>query len=500
MAQESDILTTELIFTADLTPAEARRVQRLAKDGKLASLYPGIYTGWVDSPASAVVQRNWLTIASHILPGSVISFISGRQGGPVAGVLHLTRGRRRHRISLPGLTIEIYPGMAAQVGDTPYKALHLASEPRWLLENLVQVKGAGTRVLPQADIEAYLEKVLVMRGENKLNELRDRCRPLADVLGLQKSFERLDRLVGALLGSHESRLLRSRQALARVAGKPYDPERLVLFDALFAHLNGAVFPDIADPAPTGAAMETFAFFEAYFSNYIEGTTFEVAEAARIIFERVIIPNRSEDSHDVLGTFEAVLHPAWRANPPQTHDTFLTWLQQVNAEIMRARPEKLPGQWKLKSNQAGSTVFVHPDLVRGTLNEGFERIRALGHPLASALMAMFVVAETHPFADGNGRTARLLMNSYLSRHGLSRIMIPTVFREDYLLPLKALSNHHDPVPFLAAMMRAQRWSAAFDFTRSRDQVQAAMAACHAFEEDLRRHKLITPDVSMTFRAC
>jgi hypothetical protein len=32
------------------------------------------------------------------------------------------------------------------------------------------------------------------------------------------------------------------------------------------------------------------------------------------------------------------------------------------------------------------------------------------------------------------------------------------------------------------------------------VQAAMTACHAFEEDLRRYKLITPDVSITSRAC
>jgi hypothetical protein len=51
-----------------------------------------------------------------------------------------------------------------------------------------------------------------------------------------------------------------------------------------------------------------------------------------------------------------------------------------------------------------------------------------------------------------------------------------------------------------MMRAQRWSAAFDYTRSRDQVQAAMAACHAFEEDLRRYKLITPDALISSRPC
>jgi hypothetical protein len=38
-------------------------------------------------------------------------------------------------------------------------------------------------------------------------------------------------------------------------------------------LNREVFAAVADPAPTGAAArENFAFFESYFSNYIEGTT------------------------------------------------------------------------------------------------------------------------------------------------------------------------------------------------------------------------------------
>lgn len=492
MAQENDILIAELIFTADLSPAQVRRVQRLAKDNKLTSLYPGIYTGRLDSPPEAIVQRNWLAIASHILPGGVISFASGHQGGPIQGVLHLTRGQRRHRIQLPGLTIEIYAGKGAQPNDASYKTLYLASEPRWLLENLVQARSVSTRVLPQADIEVYLEKILVLRGEHKLNELRERCQTLADALGLQKSYQRLSKLISALLGTHEAQLLRSKQALARAAAKPYDPDRMILFDKLFAHLHSAVLPDVIDSAPRGQSMETFAFFEAYFSNYIEGTTFEIEEAERIIFERVIIPNRSEDSHDVLGSFQVAIHPVWRATPPSSHETFLTWLQQVNAEIMQARPDKLPGQWKRKSNQAGSTIFVHPDLVRGTLIEGFDRILALNHPLASSLMAMFVVAETHPFSDGNGRTARLIMNTYLSCHGLSRIMIPTVFREDYLLPLKALSNNLDPVPFLASMIRAQRWSAAFNYSKSRDQIRADMESCNAFQEDLRRYKLIELD--------
>ena len=76
------------------------------------------------------------------------------------------------------------------------------------------------------------------------------------------------------------------------------------------------------------------------------------------------------------------------------------------------------------------LFV-PALVPGTLREGFERIRALASPLARAMKTKIVVTEVHPFLDGNGRTGRLAMNCVLSEAGLGRIMIPTVYREDYL---------------------------------------------------------------------
>ncbi|HEY0749337.1 MAG TPA: Fic family protein [Steroidobacteraceae bacterium] len=42
-------------------------------------------------------------------------------------------------------------------------------------------------------------------------------------------------------------------------------------------------------------------------------------------------------------------------------------------------------------------------------KGFELIAASPLPEARAALAKFVVAEIHPFLDGNGRTSRLLMN-------------------------------------------------------------------------------------------
>jgi hypothetical protein len=186
-----------------------------------------------------------------------------------------------------------------------------------------------------------------------------------------------------------------------------------------------------------------------------------------------------------------LLPPWRDRPPQTADEFLHWLRNVNALVMQKRADKKPGEWKDKANQAGSTFFVMPELVPGTLREGFERIAALGDPLARALMSMFVVTEVHPFIDGNGRTARLIMNCVLSAAGSSRIMIPTAYREDYLLPLKALSHHRNAEPLVGALARAQRWSAAFDYRLPRGEVRQALARCNAFEEDLQNYRLLFP---------
>jgi len=125
-------------------------------------------------------------------------------------------------------------------------------------------------------------------------------------------------VIGALLGTHEARHLTAKQALARAAGRPYDPARLQIFDALFSVLNAVPLPEILDPAPSGSARENFAFFEAYFSNYIEGTTFTVEEEAEeIVFHGQIIENRGEDSHDVLGTFNAAANAPWRDQPHRT---------------------------------------------------------------------------------------------------------------------------------------------------------------------------------------
>ena len=486
----------EVLFSGGKADAHARRLNRAVEAGTLRRIYAGVFTPNLDSPLDAVTLRNWAAVVGYLLPGAVLAARSALEQRPVNGVLHVSRGNSNRVLELPGLTVKIYSGPGALMDvaalDLAYKGLYLPSEERGFLENLSVSRSSSERVLPQQEIEARLDKILTIRGDFKLNDLRDRAKAVAVKLGLVREQARLDGLIGALLGTHDDKKLKSKQALARAAGKPYDPDRIEVFDALHSALVSEVFPALPDRASSGRALENFAFFESYFSNFIEGTTFEVEEAEQIVFEGAIIPNRSEDSHDILGTFQAALSTPWRNQPAQTADEFLDWLKNVNALVMQARPDQHPGQWKSKANQAGSTLFVLPELVPGTLKEGFARVNALRDPVACALMTMFVVTEVHPFRDGNGRTARLAMNCVLSAANVCRIIVPTVYREDYLLPLKKLTNQNDAGSYIRSMVRAQDWTSRLNYDQPRSELKAQLKRCNAFQEDLKNYKLIFPD--------
>jgi hypothetical protein len=271
-------------------------------------------------------------------------------------------------------------------------------------------------------------------------------------------FVALDTLIGSLLGTRKSRLA-SPVALARAAGVPYDPQRLELFQQLFAELEATA--PVTRPArrTNGPALP---FFEAYFSNFIEGTQFAVDEAAEIIFQGRIPSARPEDAHDVLGTWKVVSDQREMSRCPKDTGDFMDSLKSRHAQIMEGRPDKGPGKFKADPNRAGGTLFVAPELVEGTLTKGFEVYRGLISPLHRAIYMMFLISEVHPFADGNGRVARIMMNAELIAAQESRIIVPTIFRNNYLEALKALSQNRTTGALVRTLDFAQRYTAAVDF--------------------------------------
>jgi len=268
--------------------------------------------------------------------------------------------------------------------------------------------------------------------------------------------------------------------MARAFGNPYDPARISLFETLFQYLKQNEFGNIPEINTDKTAFKNFAFFETYFSNYIEGTIFELEEAKSIIKTETPIANRDEDSHDVLGTYRIVSNLKEMSLTPSTHEELLRILQYRHHILLEARKSKKPGQFKDKNNRGGDTHFVDFNLVRGTLIKGFDYYRALSNPFAKAAYIMFIISEIHPFLDGNGRIARVMMNAELVKGKQTKIIIPTVYRDDYLGALRRLTRQKDPAVYVKMLQRAQEFSATIK-ANDMNEAELHLEACNAFKE-------------------
>lgn len=316
--------------------------------------------------------------------------------------------------------------------------------------------------MPIKEIEERLDRMARIYGVDELNRLRDQAKKVSKRLGMKKEFSRLDKIIGALLGTRSDSHLQTEIAHARSKGESFDPGRLELFSILAAYLQQHDFSVYPRTLKSEQSKINEAFFDAYFSNYIEGTEFAIEEAEKIIFDNKIILNCAEDSHDVLSTFKIISENNSMLAVPLSETQLTSYLLQRHAILMEARKDKMPGQFKNVINRAGNTLFVAPEDVRGTLAKGFSLYQQLKPGFAQAVYMMFFISEIHPFIDGSGRVARIMMNAELDQAQLSRIIIPTVYREDYILALRRFSRLQDPIPYLNMLSQAQKFTASIPF--------------------------------------
>ncbi len=482
----------EILF-ADAGPALARSLQRRARAGELRRIAPGIYApNGTDEEVRAGVQRNWQLIAAHLAPGAIVSHISAFTRGLTEGgyvtLSHPTRFNRTVR--LPGVEFILLKGSAPLPGDLPLgtTGLHWASRHRALLENLGRTTAERPTRAGREAVEERLVSILNANGEEALNQVRDAARDVAPALGAERAFEALNAMVGLLLKTHQQGQLRTRAGQLVASGTPVDDERLRRFELLAAALRVAELPRIADVAPEGNAKLHFAFIESYFSNYVEGTKFSIEEAEGIVLRNAIVAARPKDSHDVLGVFQQAMQAGTRDSVPPPEAPFVAGLQERHRTMLGRRPEANPGELKMQANFAGTTQFVLPAFVRGTLQEGSLLALSVPEGLARAIYYAFLVSEVHPFDDGNGRLSRLTMNAELSRVGLCRIVIPTLFHPQYVDCQRALTRSDHPDGFIKALVFAARWCASFDYSDLPGLIDA-MRVTHAFEESPAQFKLL-----------
>ncbi len=127
-----------------------------------------------------------------------------------------------------------------------------------------------------------------------------------------------------------------------------------------------------------------------------------------------------------------------------------WRRELFAPAVTAgilQPQNLAGYRTNAVYIRGSRhTPLSPDAVRDAMPAFFELLRGETDPAVRIVLGHFVFVYIHPYGDGNGRTARFLMNLMMAAAGYPWTVIPVQKRAAYMDALEKASVDQDIVPF------------------------------------------------------
>ncbi|WP_340819364.1 Fic family protein [Methanolobus sp. WCC4] len=183
--------------------------------------------------------------------------------------------------------------------------------------------------------------------------------------------------------------------------------------------------------------EEMKLMHTYHSNAIEGNTLTLQETKVVLEDGVTIGGKSLREHieasNTARAFDLVEDMA-KGKVPIGH----VCIQQLH-EVVAAGLLEDAGQYRSRNVRITGAVKTPPDrskIVR-LMDELFRRVRkGEVHPIETASLLHHGFVEIHPFTDGNGRVARLLMNLYLISHGYTPVVLRKEDRKKYYAALRS----------------------------------------------------------------
>lgn len=194
----------------------------------------------------------------------------------------------------------------------------------------------------------------------------------------------------------------------------------------------------------------------YASNALEGNSLTETETKIVLEDGITVGGKTLRDH-----FEAIGHSeAFDLLYKLAKKTEITERQILDLHklfYLRIDAKQAGRYRKIGVVVTGSTLdFPRPAELKKVMLDFITDIpkqRAGNHPIAFAAWLHIRLVSIHPFVDGNGRTARLVMNLALLQAGYPITIIPPVLRGDYLDALKASNrgDHQQFVNLLANMV-------------------------------------------------
>lgn len=194
----------------------------------------------------------------------------------------------------------------------------------------------------------------------------------------------------------------------------------------------------------------------YHSNAIEGSTLSLRDTQLVVEGRE--PNTGKLLREI---YEARNHDralrkieAWASKGSEPAPLSENELLDIHAEVMADIDLTGAGSYRTNRVLISGTLYVPPGSHKFS-----ELIPALfslanqcdSHPVIQAAELHDNIVAVHPFNDGNGRTARLMMNYLLLRHGYPLVIVPVETRHEYLAALDE-ANTGRSEPFSAFLIR------------------------------------------------
>ena len=192
------------------------------------------------------------------------------------------------------------------------------------------------------------------------------------------------------------------------------------------------------------------------SNHLEGNTLTYGET-----ELLLIFDQTEGTHDFREYQEMQAHDvalkmvqeeALDQERPLT-EQFIRglnakllvkpfWKDAITADGQPTRKQIIPGEYKKTPNSvrlANGEIFAYsaPEDVQNEIAElvtWFNEKSGTEDPVLLASLLHYRFVRIHPFDDGNGRTARLLMNYVFAKNNLPLVIIKSAEKKDYLVAL------------------------------------------------------------------
>lgn len=172
----------------------------------------------------------------------------------------------------------------------------------------------------------------------------------------------------------------------------------------------------------------------YNSNAIEGSTLTLQETRLILETGITIGGKSlrehfevVNHHKAIGYVESLIQSESPLTPfhvRQLHQLVLAQIDDDSAGTYRQLPVRIAG-----STHTPPDPWEVPGLM-GAWEEWLHGEAQSLHAVARAAVAHHRLVAVHPFIDGNGRTARLVMNLLLMGDGYPPAVIAKVNRRQY----------------------------------------------------------------------